>query len=94
MNTRDLVLVDGYRTPMIDYNGDFAEISAIDLGAIAARALIERTGADPSEIDIPATVTIPANETSVTFEINAVDDGELDGTQSVQITASMPPIKV
>ncbi|HYO14824.1 MAG TPA: thiolase family protein [Thermoanaerobaculia bacterium] len=51
METRDLVLVDGVRTPMIDYNGDFAEISAIDLGAHAARALFERTGVDPSEID-------------------------------------------
>jgi acetyl-CoA acetyltransferase family protein len=51
MDIRDLVLVDGVRTPMIDYNGDFAEISAIDLGAHAARALFERTGIDPSEID-------------------------------------------
>jgi acetyl-CoA acetyltransferase len=51
MDTRDLVLVDGVRTPMIDYNGDFADISAIDLGATAARALFERTGVDPSEID-------------------------------------------
>jgi len=51
MELRDLVLVDGVRTPMIDYNGDFAEISAIDLGAHAARALFERTGIDPSEID-------------------------------------------
>src|ERR1044071_987023 len=34
MNTRDLVLVDGYRTPMIDYNGDFADTSAVDPGEI------------------------------------------------------------
>ena len=51
MDIRDLVLVDGVRTPMIDYNGDFADISAIDLGAHATRALLERTGVDPSEID-------------------------------------------
>ena len=51
MDIRDLVLVDGLRTPMIDYNGDFADISAIDLGAHAARALFERTGIDPAEID-------------------------------------------
>jgi acetyl-CoA acetyltransferase family protein len=51
MEIRDLVLVDGVRTPMADYNGSFAEISAIDLGAHAARALFERTGIDPSEID-------------------------------------------
>ena len=51
MEIRDLVLVDGVRTPMAEYNGSFAEISAIDLGAHAARALFERTGIDPSEID-------------------------------------------
>jgi acetyl-CoA acetyltransferase family protein len=36
---------------MAEYNGSFAEISAIDLGAHAARALFERTGIAPSEID-------------------------------------------
>lgn len=51
MEIRDLVLVDGVRTPMAEYNGSFADISAIDLGAHAARALFERTGIDPAEID-------------------------------------------
>ena len=51
MELRDLVLVDGVRTPMAEYNGSFADISAIDLGAHAARALFERTGIDPAEID-------------------------------------------
>ena len=51
MDIRDLVLVDGVRTPMAEYNGSFADVSAIDLGAHAARALFEKTGIDPSEID-------------------------------------------
>jgi acetyl-CoA acetyltransferase family protein len=51
MNVEDLVLVDGVRTPMAEYNGSFAEISAIDLGAHAARALFERSGIAPEEID-------------------------------------------
>ncbi|HYX26422.1 MAG TPA: acetyl-CoA C-acyltransferase, partial [Thermoanaerobaculia bacterium] len=51
MDIRDLVLVDGVRTPMAEYNGSFADVSAIDLGAHAARALFQRTGIDPSEID-------------------------------------------
>ncbi|HXO22052.1 MAG TPA: thiolase family protein [Thermoanaerobaculia bacterium] len=51
MNVKDLVLVDGVRTPMIDYNGAFADVSAIDLGAHAARALLERTGIAGEEID-------------------------------------------
>ncbi len=51
MNIRDLVLVDGVRTPMIDYNGPFADVSAIDLAAHAARALLDRLGVEGSEID-------------------------------------------
>jgi len=51
MNLRDLVFLDGVRTPMIDYNGDFADVSAIELGAVAARALLEKTGVAGSEID-------------------------------------------
>jgi acetyl-CoA acetyltransferase family protein len=51
MKTADLVLIDGVRTPMAEYNGSFAEISAIDLGVHAARALFERTGIAPSEIE-------------------------------------------
>ena len=51
LNNRDLVLVDGGRTPMAEYNGSFADVSAIDLGAHAARALFAKTGIDPQEID-------------------------------------------
>jgi acetyl-CoA acyltransferase 2 len=51
MELRNLVLVDGVRTPMAEYNGDFADVSAIDLGAHAARALFERTGWDPADVD-------------------------------------------
>jgi acetyl-CoA acyltransferase 2 len=51
MNIRDLVLVDGVRTPMTEYNGSFAEVSAIDLAAHAARALLERLGVEGTEID-------------------------------------------
>ncbi len=51
MQIRDLVLVDGVRTPMGEFNGSLADLSAIELGAHAARALFERTGVDPAEID-------------------------------------------
>ncbi len=43
---------------------------------------------DLSEATVPNTVTIPANQSSVTFTITAVDDDLLDGTQSVSITAT------
>jgi acetyl-CoA acyltransferase 2 len=51
MDLRDLVLVDGVRTPMAEFNGSFAGISALDLGAHAARALFERVPFTPDEVD-------------------------------------------
>ncbi len=51
MNIQDLVLLDGIRTPMAEFNGPFVDTSAIDLGAHAAKALLEKTGTDPAEID-------------------------------------------
>ncbi|MCY2976634.1 MAG: Ig-like domain-containing protein [Planctomycetota bacterium] len=41
---------------------------------------------DPTEVSIPATVTIPAGQASVTFTINAVNDTEGDGLQTAVIT--------
>jgi len=44
-------LLDGVRTPMVDYMGAFADANPIDLGIKAARALWSRTGIDPSAVD-------------------------------------------
>lgn len=43
---------------------------------------------DTSEATVPATVTIPAGQSSVTFPITAVDDALSDRTQTVVITAT------
>ncbi len=51
MQIKDLVLLDGARTPMGEFNEAFAGISAIDLGAHAAKAALERSGFAPAEID-------------------------------------------
>lgn len=48
---------------------------------------VSLTSSDTSELTVPATVTIPAGKSSVTFPINAVDDALFDGTQYVAIRA-------
>src|SRR5258708_2478866 len=48
---RDVFILGGKRTPMGEYIGALKDISAIDLGAIAARAALETTGVEPDEID-------------------------------------------
>ena len=48
---KEIVIVNGARTPMAEYNGNFSDISAIDLGVIAAKEALSRSGIAPEEID-------------------------------------------
>ena len=47
--------------------------------------IVNLSNGDTSELSIPLTVTIPANQSSVSFTVNSVDDNLLDGTQTVSI---------
>src|SRR6266478_918620 len=47
----DVFVLGGKRTPMGEYVGALKDVSAIELGAIAARAALETTGVAPDEID-------------------------------------------
>jgi len=47
----DVVIVAGARTPMARYTGAFSEVSAIDLGAHAGKAAIQKSGVDLAEFD-------------------------------------------
>ncbi|HEY7369174.1 MAG TPA: thiolase family protein [Thermoanaerobaculia bacterium] len=48
---KDIVILDGARTPMASFNGSFSDVSAIDLAVHASREALTRTATDPSEID-------------------------------------------
>jgi acetyl-CoA acetyltransferase family protein len=47
----EVFVIGGARTPMTEYSGVLKDVSALDLGAIAARAAIDRTGITPDSID-------------------------------------------
>src|SRR3954449_3749925 len=47
----EVFILGGKRTPMGEYVGALKDISAIDLGATAAKAALETTGVAPEEID-------------------------------------------
>ena len=47
----DVVILGGARTPMAEYVGAFKDVSALELGAHAARAALERAGAQPGWVD-------------------------------------------
>jgi acetyl-CoA acetyltransferase family protein len=47
----NVYILGGARTPMTEYSGALKDVSALELGAIAARAAFERTGVKPEWID-------------------------------------------
>ncbi|HEX6973440.1 MAG TPA: acetyl-CoA C-acetyltransferase [Vicinamibacterales bacterium] len=48
---KDIYILGGARTPMAEYAGKLKDISALELGAIAARAAMERTGVKPEMVN-------------------------------------------
>jgi acetyl-CoA acyltransferase 2 len=48
---QDVVILGGARTPMVEYVGAFKDTSANELGALAARAALERSGVQPGWVD-------------------------------------------
>src|SRR5215469_8385329 len=47
----DVFIVGGARTPMAEYAGKLKDISALELGAIASRAAMSRSGVTPDQIE-------------------------------------------
>ena len=47
----EVYILGGARTPMADYTGKLKDFSALELGALAARAALERTGVKPQDVD-------------------------------------------
>jgi len=48
---KEIYILGGARTPMGEYTGKLKDFSALDLGAIASRAAMERTGVKPEMVD-------------------------------------------
>ena len=50
-STIDIAIVNGARTPMGRYCGKLRDFTSMDLGAIAAKEAMQRSGVEPGEID-------------------------------------------
>lgn len=48
---KTIVILEGARTPMAEYNGHFSDITAIDLAVVAAKEALQRSNTPPEEID-------------------------------------------
>lgn len=51
MINKEIVLLDGARTPFANASGSFRNVSATELGVIAAKGAIEKSGISPEDID-------------------------------------------
>lgn len=51
MSSDDIVFLEGARTPIGRFLGGLCDVSATELGAIAARGALERSGIGPEDID-------------------------------------------
>ena len=74
--------------------GSFSENGGTSTGTVAIAAaaaadvVIALASSDTAELTVPASVTIPAGQTSATFPITAVDDTNTDGPSTVTISAT------
>ncbi|MCE9610692.1 MAG: M36 family metallopeptidase [Chthoniobacter sp.] len=69
--------------------GGLANQGSVTLSSPTAVArTITLTSSDPTAVTVPASVTLPAEQTSVTFTPTILDDTKINGTRAVTITAS------
>ncbi|HYK54017.1 MAG TPA: beta-ketoacyl synthase N-terminal-like domain-containing protein, partial [Candidatus Eremiobacteraceae bacterium] len=47
----EIVIVDGARTPFGNFGGTLKDVSAIDLGVVAAKGALQRSNVAPEQID-------------------------------------------
>jgi acetyl-CoA acetyltransferase len=48
---KDVVIVGALRTPIGCFQGALSRHSAVELGSVVVKALVERTGIDPQSVD-------------------------------------------
>lgn len=48
---KEIVILEGARTPMAEYNGVFSDVSAIDLAVVASKEALRRAQTEPAEVD-------------------------------------------
>jgi acetyl-CoA C-acetyltransferase len=82
---RDAVICSPLRTPVGRYGGMFRDVPAAELAATVLRALVERTGLDPSEVeDVVFGQGYPNGEAPAIGRVAAMDAGfpvEIPGLQ-------------
>ena len=61
MNKKNIVFIDGCRTPFLKSGTDYLNLMSYELGAFAIKGLIQKTGLDPQEVDQVLMGTVISN---------------------------------
>ena len=76
MSTRDVVICEPVRTPIGRYGGMFASLTAVDLGVVALKGLLDRTGVAPDQVqDVILGHCYPNSEAPAIGRVVALDAG-------------------
>ncbi len=68
--------------------GDPPATATLTLAApLASDLVVALTSSDPTRLTVPASATIPAGQTSVSFQVSAIVDNLLDGPEQITIGA-------
>ncbi|MGF1523107.1 MAG: beta strand repeat-containing protein [Leptolyngbyaceae cyanobacterium] len=79
-----------FDTTSIAENGGTATATVTRNTSTGEALTVTLSSSDASEATVPATVVIPAGQTSATFTVLGIDDAIADGTQTPTVTASAP----
>ena len=61
MNKKNIVFIDGCRTPFLKSGTDYLNLMSYELGQFAIKGLIQKTGLDPKEVDQVIMGTVISN---------------------------------
>ena len=76
MSTREAVICEPVRTPIGRYGGMFASLTAVELGVVALKGLLERTGVAPEQVqDVILGHCYPNSEAPAIGRVVALDAG-------------------
>ncbi|QRY43249.1 acetyl-CoA C-acetyltransferase [Mycolicibacterium boenickei] len=76
MTTREAVICEPVRTPIGRYGGMFASLTAVELGVVALKGLLERTGVAPEQVqDVILGHCYPNSEAPAIGRVVALDAG-------------------
>ncbi len=88
INITDVLSLDIQATSVLESNPLPVRCIVTRSGDFSAELLVNLSASAAGQVTIPATVTIPANQSSIVFNLTAVNNVVLDGPRNVDITAS------